>query len=264
MTLVSSLLFLSLVDWAQSTQVSVNAHSAEIESITQSHVAVPLVQKSPSVTIQPTNTCAALDTELAEFTVLRYLVLALIIAYRVQAHMPKEDLSLSNCPSRFFWAGIAFASQEGIGLVVYFVVSAIMDNFTIFIYHSDDNFCAYVKMVAIYSMALLTFLPNCLVAYTLQKRMFEQGTTMQKVQFLFLMLTCTVAFFFLRICVVYQLGYAGLIEKMMNGFYDQGKIALAIITPPVVDGLQSVLLIAASHFASKYGTEVEKPASARV
>ena len=55
---------------------------------------------------------------------------------------------------RLFFAGCIFIQSEGVGFTIYFTVSAIMDNYTIFFVNSTE-FCQYVKAVALYSLALV-------------------------------------------------------------------------------------------------------------
>merc|ERR1719506_2549798 len=66
-----------------------------------------------------------------------------------------------------FYAGCIFIQSEGVGLVIYFLVSASCDNFTIY-FANSEIYCQYIMQVAIYSMALVTFLPNCVIAFLCQ------------------------------------------------------------------------------------------------
>eukprot|EP00409_Alexandrium_fundyense_P000947 CAMPEP_0185904896 /NCGR_PEP_ID=MMETSP0196C-20130402/4172_1 /TAXON_ID=2932 /ORGANISM="Alexandrium fundyense, Strain CCMP1719" /LENGTH=77 /DNA_ID=CAMNT_0028624303 /DNA_START=17 /DNA_END=247 /DNA_ORIENTATION=- len=76
------------------------------------------------------NDCVESDQKLARFTILRYLVLVAIISYRVWTKKGKSS-GLVDWIRDFVRAGWEFATSEGVGLVIYFVVSALMDNLAI-------------------------------------------------------------------------------------------------------------------------------------
>jgi len=201
--------------------------------------------------MQP-DTCLGPDTELAQWTILRYLVLGGIVVCRVLAKMRNKmnpGSSSSAMGMQFFTAGWEFVTSEGLGLLIYFSVSAVMDNFTIFLVHGD-SYCGYVKMVALYSMALVTFLPNCGFAYKCQPWMYDNGGAAYKVMFVLLTVLITVLSFIVRLTLVYKLGYANVIKNLLED--KPAKVAIAVLTPPIVDGLQSGLLIVSSNLAAKF------------
>eukprot|EP00931_Biecheleriopsis_adriatica_P109303 TRINITY_DN83561_c0_g1_i1.p1 TRINITY_DN83561_c0_g1~~TRINITY_DN83561_c0_g1_i1.p1 ORF type:complete len:239 (+),score=47.51 TRINITY_DN83561_c0_g1_i1:43-759(+) len=200
--------------------------------------------------------CSKDDTELAEWTILRYLVIAAIVTGRVVYRMEADgENGLRTWPRRFFLSGVEFINHEGIGLVIYFMVSAMLDNFVIFLDQSgkSGSYCGYVKMVALYSMALITFLPTCLFAYVYQDKLFDSGDCKKKAGFISAMVIITVLFFQLRLLMVYNLGYADFVKKNLTPW--PHRVPLAVLVPPVVDGLQSLLLIACSRLSSLYAGE---------
>lgn len=186
--------------------------------------------------------CEESDTELAKWTILRYLVIAAIVGYSVWEKMDKSQ-SMRKWPREFFIAGCNFAYHEGVGFLIYFGVSAAMDNFAIF-FEDGVPYCAYVKMTALYSMSLVTFLPACWFAYRFQGRWFDEGTWTEKIVFIVAMVALTVLTFVVRLFLVYEMGYAKWVRAVMNSL--SFKIFIAVLVPPVVDGLQTALLIACS------------------
>merc|ERR1719235_1629095 len=118
--------------------------------------------------------CAESDAILAKFTILRYLVVGIIVFYKVSRKMEcTASDDLKDRIEKFYNAAIDFLSSDGVGLFIYFTVSALMDNVAIFFVHSD-GYCGYVKMVAIYSMALVTFLPTCWFASAFQANLWDK------------------------------------------------------------------------------------------
>lgn len=220
--------------------------------------------------------CRTSDRELASWTFLRYLVLGGILLFRAKklkengwlenshsvpvSHpfnkQPKLTRQMNHWSARggfFYFVGLVFAGcifiqAEGVGFVIYFAISALLDNFTIFIFKIDE-FCSCVTAVAIYSMALVCFLPNCAFAFYFQHRWYDQGEWPQpcdggrrpwpgqKILFIVSMVLVTVLSFFLRLILVYPLGWA----RVVNSF-DIGVIT-AVIIPPIVDAIQAYTLI---------------------
>merc|ERR1719210_3165149 len=118
--------------------------------------------------------------------------------------------------SRFFCsmvtAGWLFVQSEGVGLAIYFAISAAMDNFTIF-FVKGPSVCKTVKAISLYTMALVTFLPNVLLGSRLQRKMYD-GCSMASKALFFMMLACTtVAFFVVRMWLVYSLGYLSIVNS---------------------------------------------------
>eukprot|EP00928_Gymnodinium_smaydae_P006804 TRINITY_DN12421_c1_g2_i3.p1 TRINITY_DN12421_c1_g2~~TRINITY_DN12421_c1_g2_i3.p1 ORF type:complete len:213 (+),score=29.75 TRINITY_DN12421_c1_g2_i3:147-785(+) len=197
--------------------------------------------------------CGDDDAQLAGWTALRYIVLLVIVLYRVSMKMRATSMDgfLPHVQA-FFRAGFEFASSEGVGMLIYFSVSAFMDNCAIFLDHSGYNgmYCAYVKMVALYTMAMLTFLPTCWFSYKCQAEMYDGSTFVWRVAFVAIMVVITMIFFTLRILIVYKFGWAELLESMLTPC--RFRVYIAILVPPTVDALQSSILLLAARYASAY------------
>jgi len=148
----------------------------------------------------------------------------------------------SNMIVKLFFAGCIFIQSEGVGFMIYFTVSAMMDNYAIFFVGSTD-FCQYVKAVALYSLALVTFLPNCIIAIYIQDSWYDKGKWIgKKTAFVFVMVVVTVTSFIIRLKFVYSLGWA---QHVYDYLHDSDyKLIAAVVLPPCVDGIQAMLLVA--------------------
>eukprot|EP00928_Gymnodinium_smaydae_P006802 TRINITY_DN12421_c1_g2_i1.p1 TRINITY_DN12421_c1_g2~~TRINITY_DN12421_c1_g2_i1.p1 ORF type:complete len:250 (+),score=33.56 TRINITY_DN12421_c1_g2_i1:147-896(+) len=197
--------------------------------------------------------CGDDDAQLAGWTALRYIVLLVIVLYRVSMKMRATSMDgfLPHVQA-FFRAGFEFASSEGVGMLIYFSVSAFMDNCAIFLDHSESEvvYCAYVKMVTLYTMALLTFLPTCWFSYKFQAAMYDDNTFAWRAAFVAIMVVITMTFFTLRILIVYKLGWAKLVDSFLTPC--QFRVYIAILVPPTVDALQSIMLLLTARYASTY------------
>jgi hypothetical protein len=165
-------------------------------------------------------------------------------------------LATATClPTRFFWAGCLFFLSEGVGLAVYFGVSFLMDNIAIFLAPSATPcFCEYVISVALYTFSLVSFLPTAVFAYFFQRRWYEgkpwnpmraEHLYSSKSGFIAAMILITVSFFILRLELVRVTGWYAIVDKLL-GKLGAIKVWFAICVPPLMDFLQSQLLIMAS------------------
>jgi hypothetical protein len=145
-------------------------------------------------------------------------------------------------PKRCFFASLDFVGSEGIGLLIYGAISFLMDNTAVFLVPS--TYCGYVKMPALYSAALVTCLPNCWLALKFQPKLWDEGTVKTRIGFVVGMVIVSVAFFLVRAFVVYSLGWAELLKRLVTPV--PWKVPIAVLVPPIVDGLQSGLLILSS------------------
>jgi hypothetical protein len=227
--------------------------------------------------------CDKDDLMLEKFTSLRFLLMGLLLLYRTSTIYRKSDalrkakkedrehpfqehpdltdsmISVERNPFvRFVFAGIIFIQSEGIGLVIYFVTSAILDNTFIYIVE-NVTFCEYVMQAALYSMALLTFLPTVIIAFCFQGSLYDRGswnpcgtpadkTAGGKIYFILLMMSGTVLSFFLRLQIVYRSGWDDFVDNLMQHELDHYKVVAAIVVPPIVDALQTIMLICAALF----------------
>lgn len=156
-----------------------------------------------------------------------------------------------------FYAFCIFVQSEGIGFVVYFSISAFMDNFTIY-FANSDTYCQYIMQVALYTMALVTFLPNCIAAYIFQGRWYDQGTwsgVPGKTIFIVMMICVTITSFILRLFLVYKWGWAQFVhEQLADKDY---KVMVAVVVPPLVDGVQTMLLVLSAFFSTALVNQAE-------
>jgi hypothetical protein len=216
--------------------------------------------------------CAAYDITLKQYTFGRYVVLGSIVFYKVWTLMSKgreqgttpyarpycdhpELTTKMNSRNKFVALLIAFfifIQSEGIGFVIYFGTSALMDNYAIY-FAKGAQFCEYTTQVALYSMAVLTFLPCCALAYRLQNRWYDNGHWLgMKSLFVFLMVATAMASFVARLHLVYHFGWDALVDRVLQ--LTDYKVIIAALVPPAVDALQTLMLVAASSFAAPKGS----------
>jgi len=207
--------------------------------------------------------CAWENSQLAAWTFLRYCVIGLILLWRVwrirhgaqglsapftgrspYSEYPELTQSMQNATygMDLALAGCIFIQTEGVGLTIYFMVSAMMDNIAIFL-ASGDEFCHTVTAVSLYTMALVTFLPNVWLGNTLQTKYFNHGSMTTKVLFVAGMVFTTSAFFVVRLLLVYNAGYAWAVDLLLGKMGSVSRVVLAVTLPPVVDAIQSIVLL---------------------
>lgn len=207
--------------------------------------------------------CLERDILLRKWTFVRYVAMGAIMLYRVLAikqsgrdernagrmsHREHPKLTKwmndSNVVLAVMIAGCIFIQSEGVGFTIYFSASALMDNFAIYFVNGGE-YCQYVMQVALYSMALVTFLPTCVISYLLQGRWYERGAWVgTKTVFVVVMATATVASFLVRLFLVYGVGWNHVVRQLMD--QTVYKVTIAMLVPPIVDALQTSLLIAAA------------------
>ncbi|CAK0799044.1 unnamed protein product [Prorocentrum cordatum] len=190
--------------------------------------------------------CSQEDAALARWTFLRYCVLGLILLWRVcRLRRKAEDGEAQCCLKGILDASCLFVRTEGVGLVIYFSVSAVMDNAAIFVFGRGDEagFCETVKAVSLYSMALVTFLPNVLLGIRLQETCYDKRSCGVKCVFILFMAIITAVSFVVRLWLVYNEGYASLVNLRLESLSLRWRVALSVGVPPLVDGIQSTMLI---------------------
>lgn len=228
--------------------------------------------------------CAQDDKSLAVCTVIRYLVIGLFMMYRFwnlsrkaaevyrsraaveqrnsqnmfagcrpfEQH-PKLSTKLATSRwllTKFIWAGCLFIQSEGVGLAVYFGVSALMDNFTVFFIHGF-RFCKCATSVAVYTMSLVSFLPTAAFAKYFQPKWYEgkpwnpigaERWYQSKLFFVATMVLITVLSFLLRLQFVVALRWDATVNDFLNNV-QAIKVPFAICVPPLVDLFQSLILV---------------------
>jgi hypothetical protein len=234
--------------------------------------------------------CEVPNKQLGGWTFVRYIVLMLITAIKVfsiwkngnpvntwedvmkikafQTHpvltkrmrQPKTGPDLLNFCWQFFWCGIIFIQSEGVGFVIYFGSSAMMDNLAIY-GGAVKKYCEYTTQFSLYSMALISFIPCCAVAYYLQGRWYDNGDwcpdkgkvgKCTKILFIGLMVFMSCVSFMIRLGLVYFIKPSDTcFADMVDNFLDkqEHRVLIAAVAPPLVDAIQTISLIAASALA---------------
>lgn len=152
----------------------------------------------------------------------------------------------------FMLAGFHFVLTEGIGLVIYFAVSAMMDNVAIFFF-KEGEICKTVSAVSLYTMALVSFLPNAFLGIWLQGRCYNRRRMAIKVLFVVAMTCITAASFGVRLWIVYSKGYAAFVDSSLERARAYVRVVLAVLIPPMVDGIQSITLVVTGAKAEPKG-----------
>jgi len=216
--------------------------------------------------------CEKDDLQLEKWTFVRFVVMGLIMLYRAyqiraqgmkQKNDPPEEFPYKAHPdltkqlkergadatfvgflSSLAIAAIIFIQSEGVGFVIYFATSFSLDNYMIF-FASHVEICEYIMQVVLYSSALVTFLPCVVVSYMFQGNLYEKGNWWgTKPLFILLMVVSAVASFFLRLFIVFRLGYDDFVDDLLK--HCEYKVLISILVPPFVDAVQTAMLIGAS------------------
>lgn len=213
--------------------------------------------------------CKEDDEILERLTSLRFIAMGSILLFKIlkmqrRAEAEKEkkpynlhpnmtDDIIKGGPYGFFMTGCLFIQSEGVGLAIYFSVSALMDNYAIY-FVTNTGFCEYIVQVSLYSMAIVTFLPTCIVAYYKQDAWYSKGQWFgMKAAFILLMVVTTAISFAVRLYLVYKVGWAYWVDhkfEMMFSKHDKSSMhpaaIFAVLTPPFVDVVQTLTLLKAS------------------
>jgi hypothetical protein len=164
-----------------------------------------------------------------------------------------EEIEGPSFMRSFFFTGCIFALTEGVGMVIYFAVSAALDNFTVFfVRFKTIHFCKPTTAISLYTMALITFLPNVMISKRLQPKMWEGKNLLSKATFTVLLAVITMCFFVIRLELVYKFrpfparySWAEFVDSWFGGDEIEDGVVLACIVPPIVDAIQSIMLIRA-------------------
>eukprot|EP00930_Biecheleria_cincta_P025670 TRINITY_DN18234_c0_g1_i1.p1 TRINITY_DN18234_c0_g1~~TRINITY_DN18234_c0_g1_i1.p1 ORF type:complete len:248 (-),score=30.79 TRINITY_DN18234_c0_g1_i1:134-877(-) len=216
--------------------------------------------------------CEKADLQLEHWTFVRFLVMGLIMLYRayqirqngLSQKQPPEEMPYKAHPDltkrlkdvdgdgstiggfilSLLVAAMIFVQSEGVGFVVYFATSFTMDNYMIF-FAEHVEICEYIMQVVLYSGGCVTFLPCVLVSYLFQGRLYDQGAWLgTKPLFIFLMVASAAGSFFLRLFLIYRCGYDDFVDRLLK--HNHFKVLIAILVPPIVDAVQTLMLIGAS------------------
>ena len=184
--------------------------------------------------------CKEIDELTKKGSIGRIGIIATIILIKVLNKMEEKTI---NCFLRTSWK---FMTHEGIGMAIYFSISFVMDISTIFFFH-HDNYCKYQVLVATYSMACLTFLPNCIFASWKQKDWYDdddddEGSCKWKIIFILTCVFMTIFFFFYRMMIVFPCHYIDSISWLLSYFNKYVIIIISIFLPIAVDAFQTIIL----------------------
>jgi hypothetical protein len=148
---------------------------------------------------------------------------------------------------RFVKAGQCFAEHEGLGMLLYFSISFALDSTTVFLAPAVGSYCEADKLAALYTAALLTFLPNAVYSLYLQKRCWDEADWRKRVVFVIGVIGITCVTFYLRLKLVFDAGWIAHVQRALSGLSDTMRAAVASSVPPVVDVIQSLILIGVTH-----------------
>jgi len=204
--------------------------------------------------------CSVEDGQLTAWTSLRYVAVGSILLWRVdrirrcaksrvsKSRVCREHPDLTKAVQKwpfgidFVFASGLFIQTEGIGLTIFFLVSGLMDFGAIFLV-SHAKFCKTVLAVSLSSVGLVSFLPNVCIGEPLQQRWWDGKDTLSKVLFVAVMVCISVLFFVVRVLVVYPGGYADWVHGLFEGWPLRHRVLLGVGVPPLVDAVQSLVLI---------------------
>lgn len=208
--------------------------------------------------------CEENDLLLERWTFLRFVFIGIILLYRTY-HIreegkrqvdPPQDVPYSEHPNMtkqmntwnialsYVIALIFFIQSEGVGFVIYFGTSFALDNYIIF-FSSHVKICEYIMQVTLYTSGCVTFLPCVAVSYMLQDQLYNRGKWLgTKPAFILIMVVSAVVSFYLRLLLVFNLGYDHLVNRWLE--HNPYKVAISLMTPPFVDAVQTGLLIGVS------------------
>eukprot|EP00747_Dinoflagellata_sp_TGD_P103967 gnl/TRDRNA2_/TRDRNA2_169128_c3_seq1.p1 gnl/TRDRNA2_/TRDRNA2_169128_c3~~gnl/TRDRNA2_/TRDRNA2_169128_c3_seq1.p1 ORF type:complete len:297 (-),score=9.69 gnl/TRDRNA2_/TRDRNA2_169128_c3_seq1:71-961(-) len=221
--------------------------------------------------------CDEADSRLEKWTGVRYAVLCILTfvrALRLRSagrdakattrkpfcHHPNLTKRLQEGSSsnpilvaiQMIWALVIWVQEEGVGPTLYFGTSACMDNVAIFVV-PHEAYCEVSTLVALYSAALISFLPNILISWKLQGPWYSNGQWFQdgcyKIRFVALILLTTITCFIARLFTVYHSGWIDLVSSTLYDF--KWKVEVAAVVPPMVDFLQILFLSLAGAKATE-------------
>lgn len=192
-----------------------------------------------------TSHCDEADGLVQKFTKLRVMAVAVVVGWRVKKLL--KTTQGSNVIVRVMKAGLSFAEHEGLGVLLYFSISFAFDSATIFLVPSRGSYCEADKLAALYTSALVTFLPNAFYALYLQGTYWDNGQTFARTGFVIGAIVLASISFFLRMKFVFDAGYLSVVQHTMSTWSVAMRAGFASAIPPMVDAIQSVILIAVTH-----------------
>lgn len=189
--------------------------------------------------------CADEDPYVEALALVRYIVLGGIMIHSVYSLLAAQRLQEKDsqcvCLRRWVAAGLQFAKYEGEHMLIYFGVSAALDTFNVFgTTAPPTGACRSDTLVALYSAALFTFLPNAFLAQALKKRGYSQKYPLSGAGIAVFVAALS---FFIRLQVVLVTNYPKFVHDSFASWPIVARIFVAGATPPMADFVQAVLLI---------------------
>ena len=172
-----------------------------------------------------------------KFTFIRILILCGIILYKSYNIFKTNDLNELNIVEKiklFLICTFNFLTREGLSMALYFGTSFMLDTFFIFSNYIND-YCETIKNITLYSVALITFIPNVLYSNYFKKFCFNQ------IFFILGSIFITIITFYIRYFIVFHLMFINLINYFKD--YHILILVISIIIPPLVDFVQCLTLI---------------------
>ena len=182
------------------------------------------------------------DAVLMKFTCFRYLALFSYMQYCVFKKIKKGEFTVEkylSCTSDFCF-------HEGIGIGIYFMASAMMDNVVIWASRQfgliEEKQCIYVTQIAVYTMALISFIPNVIISGLFQQKYYYDGNKKSKALFIIVMVLTTIVCFCVRVMVIRVLGWINIVATLLHNGTPGVNIVIGSLTPPIVDVIQARFL----------------------
>lgn len=181
--------------------------------------------------------CTGVDAGTKLWTLLRLFTVGGYVLYKVLQKKTEER----NIFKKVFFNGLKFIEHEGLAMTVYFVMAFVLDMTTVFLV-TVKGYCEAEKLVTIYMVATLTFIPNVFYTRCLQEAYFEKGSSSSRCLFVLGAMALCAASFWVRLQVVFTMGFIDFVARWTEGLPVFLRTMLAGLVPPAVDLLQSVIL----------------------
>lgn len=197
----------------------------------------------------------SVDDYIALCNAVRMFAVGCVMAQRIYRtyYILPEDRRKSVV--RGVWhAGWKFAVSEGLNVVVYFGM-AVMLHGTIELLAPDSvHYCIADKLVAMYTVALLTFLPNAIYALALQPYLVGRYGPV-----LFAVGAAVLAAlsFYIKLCLVFDTGFIDTVVGLTATWTPIHRMMLATVIPTLVDLVASCVLIGVTHISGALHPKVE-------
>lgn len=192
--------------------------------------------------------CVHEDSLVTISSALRVAVLADITMHHLA---PRKKEESPGCLA-FAIAFRDFCLHGGEHMVIYFATSCALDTFAVFGTQAPlEGGCRADMLMALYSAALVTFLPNAAFAYWLRSTNRHGQMTLQACGWSLAASLLAALSFWGRLVLVGAVNYVDFVHSMLLALPWLVRAVLAVLTPPLVDLCQSLILIAASTISKE-------------